>query len=42
MESGTHLELLSKKGIYASMHERQQLEEEFIGFTAELTAHNQA
>ena len=42
VESGTHLELLSKKGIYASMHERQQLEEEFIGFTAELTAHNQA
>lgn len=42
VESGTHLELLSKKGIYASMYERQQLEEEFIGFTAELTAHNQA
>ena len=31
-ESGTHQELLTRKGFYAHIYEKQQLEEELAGY----------
>lgn len=37
IESGTHGALLAKNGVYASMHERQQLEDEFKHYSTEIS-----
>ncbi len=37
IERGTHKELLTMNGVYANMHERQQLEEEFKHYSTEIS-----